>query len=72
MRLELADSTGCPVPQFIIKAESDADRMLLKAFTQFRDNAKDEWVFWFHGSCVEEGAGVASFNFGWQRKRIEA
>lgn len=65
MRLEMVDATGCPVPQFIIKADTNEERLLLKAFVHFRDQARDSWVLGMHGYDVDSGAGVSSFNFGW-------
>jgi len=64
MRIEIADSMGCPVTQFVVHAENDLDRFILKAFLTFPDNAKDKWVFRKHGYTCDD-SGYRSFNFGW-------
>lgn len=69
MKIRVADSTGCPVPQFIVEAESEKDRMILKSFTEFRDYTNDKWEFNLHGVTYSgDVSGPISFNFGWTNK----
>lgn len=63
MKVRMADSTGIPVPQFIIEAETADDRMLLKAFLLFKEHASVTFVM--HGYGVRDG-DYTSFNFGWR------
>lgn len=67
MKVEIGDSTGCPVPQFIIKAETEQDRAILKSFVSLPKYAKDSWKFSLHGYTLENG-DIWSFNFGWSRE----
>ena len=67
MKIKYAASTGCPAGQFVVSAENDVDSAILEAFLNFKDHAKDEWMFWLHGQVRGEGKTL-SFNFGWVKK----
>ena len=67
MKIRVAESTGCPVPQFIVEAENDQERLILKSFVTF---SKDKWKFHLHGFSSNKREGVASFNFGWTKDKI--
>lgn len=64
MRIEIADQTGVPVPQFVVHAENACDRQILKMFCALGSDKR--WVFWRHGQTYKGGEdGVSSFNFGY-------
>ncbi len=63
MRIEVADATGCPVPQFVVHPETKEERMLLKAFEHFLVWGRDEWEFHCHG-CTHQNGEIVAFNFG--------
>jgi hypothetical protein len=60
VKIELRDQTGQPVPQFVVRADSVEERMILKAFFSHIANRAE---FCFHGYCLTDGE-VSSFNFG--------
>jgi hypothetical protein len=66
MKIRVADSTGCPVPQFVVEAENETDQIILRAFCGFPDYTKDKWEFTFSGATHGDH-GVSAFNFGWKR-----
>lgn len=63
MRIDFADATGCPVPQFVVKVENETEQMLLKAFVLFMEEHKFNWRFGLHGVVSTDGR-YTSFNFG--------
>lgn len=66
MKIRISKSTGCPVPQFVVTAETAEEKMMLRAILAFPQYAKDEWTFHLHGSGMEGGSpGYDHFNFGW-------
>lgn len=69
MKIEFSDATNCPVPQFVVFAETKQERLLLKAF--FHMWHKPEWEFAVggitHSSSVEQ-PNITSFNFGLRKK----
>jgi hypothetical protein len=58
MKIRFADS-----PQFVVEAETDQDRQILKMFTEY--GYKNNQVFHMHGCCWQSGLGCTSFNFGY-------
>lgn len=75
MKVRVADSAGCPFPQFVVEAETEQERIILKAFlspmTFSRPSDPQPWIFGLYGS-VRGGNGYTSFNFGWQRRPEDA
>lgn len=66
MRIEVCDSTGEDM-QFVVYAETDAERVLLNIFT--KKNMNPALMFWMHGSSYVSGSkGCESFNFGFIKK----
>lgn len=65
MRIEPRESTGRAEPQFVVTAETDAERLLLKQFTEkWWDDGESE--FHLHGWGYNSSQmGVQHFNFGW-------
>ena len=68
MKIKAAPATGCPVPQFVVYAETEEDRMLMRAFTSFPDYARESWEFRLHGPTFGDG-DIQAFNFGWAKKQ---
>ncbi len=73
MKIRAADSTGCPFPQFVVEAESESDRIILKAFlspqTFTKPGEPQPWLFHLHGCGSKSDVdGYTSFNFGWQKR----
>ncbi len=65
MKIRAADSTSVPIPQFVVEAENETDRQILKAFCQVPHHTKN-WQFRMHGYVGQSDIdGVTSFNFGW-------
>jgi hypothetical protein len=64
MRIKIAESKGCPAPQFVVIAETDQERAILKIFCHINDYSNKHWKFYFHGCTYEQGIESA-FNFGW-------
>ena len=64
MKIRIADSTNRPEPQFVVEAESDNDRHILKMFCQISHHSKVKLKFWMHGYSSDPN-GYQSFNFGW-------
>lgn len=67
MKIRMEESTGCPVPQFVVEAETEDERLMLRAFSTFPDYTKEKWEFRFHGWTLSCGQGATSFNFGWAK-----
>jgi hypothetical protein len=61
VKIEMADATGCPVPQFVVRPETEEEQMLVKAFIGLMNMGG--WRFHFHGAVHEDGR-ITSFNFG--------
>jgi len=69
MRVEIASQTGQPVPQFIIYAETDAERLVMQQFVTY-SYYEPRPVFWLHGWTYGMGmTGVSSFNFGYRNRK---
>lgn len=68
MRIRIADSTGCPVPQFVVYAETQEEKVILSHFC--RMSYDQEWMFFYHGASYKsDDDGVPyAFNFGWKRR----
>lgn len=64
MRVEIADQTSHPVPQFIIYAENEADFAILRSFVNYPQMSRRPVQFRMHGSCYSNSR-VTSFNFGY-------
>ena len=64
MKIRYAEATGCPAGQFVVEAENDVERAILKNFCSFPDYAKDKWEFHIHGKSYGY-SGQNSFNFGY-------
>lgn len=65
MRVRFAAATGCPMGQFVIEAENDDERAILR---QFVNTDQKVWRFWLHGTSGTlrvPYTGPDSFNFGW-------
>ena len=67
MKIELAESSSRPEPQFVVIAETEQDFMFLKAFLTAPEYSKDPLEFVMHGYTVENFKH-RSFNFGWKNK----
>jgi hypothetical protein len=67
MKIEMAESTGCPVPQFVVHPETDEEQMLLRAFFYVHNN-DPKWRFQMHGPTYQDGKIIA-FNFGLVKAR---
>ena len=68
MKIRYASATGCPAGQFLVEAENDAERAVLRQFVNFPDYAKDNWRFHLHGWSAQSGVdGIVAFNFGWAK-----
>ena len=66
MRIQIADSTGRPEPQFVVFAENECDRHILKMFCKAKEISKVPLKLWLHGSSMSSDVqGITSFNFGW-------
>lgn len=63
MKVRAAHSTGRSEPQFVIEAETEQDRLILKMFEKPHDDKSARFVI--HGFTYEIGKGIISFNFGW-------
>lgn len=64
MRIEYAESTGCPYGQFVVYADTPQDRAILAAFLQ--GDHDHDWKFWRHGASYKcDSLGPYAFNFGW-------
>lgn len=61
MKIQFEDSTGCPLPQFVVYPETKEEHMLLKAF--FYEMNKEKWKFGLHGYVTQDNS-IKSFNFG--------
>lgn len=71
MRVEIAEQTGRSVPQFIIYAENDAERVLLNHFVSYKQAARPKVLFWLHGWVYEmDRVGVKSFSFGYVYEHV--
>ena len=69
MKARIADSRGVPVPQFIVEAENEIERQVLKTFCMLPSWMQDKYEFWLHGYCISGDVdGVTSFNFGWKKQ----
>lgn len=66
MKVRFAEATGCPFGQFIIEAENDNDRTLMKVFLAA---PRKEWQFHLHGYSLVCMQGFDNFNFGWVDRR---
>lgn len=68
MKVKIADSTGCPVPQIVLHAETDEDMHFIKLFATFPEVAKEKWTFKLHGatSSIDRG-GYVSMNIGFAK-----
>lgn len=66
MRVELADSTGCPCPQIVLYAETVEDQMFLKLLATFEAVTKEKWVFQKHGVTFKDGKATA-MNIGFAK-----
>src|SRR5262245_51021302 len=63
MIIRVAAQTGMPVPQFIVTAETDAERLLLDAFVKYKNI--NPVTFWYHGTsyaCGRDGAFEGRFD----------
>lgn len=59
MKIRFADG-----PQFVVEAENDQDRQILKMFVDY--GYKNNQIFHLHGSCYSlDLGGITSFNFGY-------
>lgn len=66
MKVCYAEATNCPHGQFVVTAETDDERALLRLFVTA---PREEWKPWLHGCRYElDHPGVSSLNFGWTRK----
>lgn len=67
MRVQFAESTGDHLGQFVIYAESEMERAILKNFLKGGEAHKMQ--FCIHGMTYEGyKPGISSFNFGWRKK----
>lgn len=65
MKIRYAVATGCPHGQFVVEAESDVERAILRAFLD-PGMAPSGWKFHLHGFGYRGDVdGPCSFNFGW-------
>lgn len=64
MRIRPASSTGRPEPQFVVEAETEAEKLMLKMFIDIKDESSKDLKIHLHGHTRGDG-GVSSFNFGW-------
>jgi hypothetical protein len=70
MRIEFAESTGCPFGQFVVHAEGSQDGAIIKAFpggmrSESGNWRESGWEFCVHGNTYSDGR-TRSFNFGWR------
>lgn len=64
MQVRVAESRGMPVPQFVITAQSETERVLLSHFASCAYDSHT-YKFHFHGATYQSGVkGARSFNFG--------
>ena len=68
MKVRIAHSTISAFPQFVIEAETNEEKLLLKLFIDAPDISKEELKFHLHGHSCASNA-VSSFNFGWIKKQ---
>jgi hypothetical protein len=66
MKVELRIQPGHPVPQFLIFAETDAERVVLRNFIEYPIDSEVPVRFWIHGTQHDE-TGMLSFNFGYAK-----
>jgi len=67
MKIRYTSATGCPAGQFVVEAENDEESAILTAFLSFPDHARDKWIFWLHGSTIQDYKRK-TFNFSWIKK----
>lgn len=69
MKIEVANSTGWPGIQFVVRAESDSDRVVIGQ-VQKALSEEGKGRPWIHG-CVFSGdlRAYTSFNFGWMEEK---
>ncbi len=67
MKIRYAEDAGCPFGQFVIRAETADERVIL---SKFQEGQSNKWKFWLHGMCYDSNlpGGPYSFNFGWIKK----
>jgi hypothetical protein len=53
VKINLADATGCPVPQFVVYPETLEEQMILKSFSHFYNDS--EWRFVIYGFTHQHG-----------------
>jgi len=69
MRIKFAEATGCPYGQFVVYADTEEDRIIIK---KFFEAGKNEWKLWHHGTTYSVDRGLEAFNFGWiKASRLE-
>lgn len=71
MKIRFTGATGCPWGQFVVEAENEADRAILRCFMTPAITADAPgWQFVNHGStwnCDHADGNPTAFNFGWRR-----
>lgn len=64
MKIIYRPATNCPSGQFVVYAENETDRQILRDF--FSADLKD-WKWHLHGHTVDI-EGIHTFNFGWAKR----
>jgi hypothetical protein len=69
MKIEVASTSGWPGFQFVVRAENDADRVIIGQ-VQRALGEPNKGKPWFHG-CTYSGdlQAYTSFNFGWLEEK---
>ncbi len=62
MKIRFADATGCPFGQFVVYAETEEEKAIMRLFLKGMEGPR--WKFWLHGYSVGSTKGE-TFNFGW-------
>lgn len=70
MRIELAESSSRPEPQFVVIAETEQDFLFMRSFLTAPDYSSDQLEFVKHGHTYENGK-YRSFNLGWSKRKTK-
>lgn len=62
MRIKYASATGSQYGQFVVYADNEEERAILKTFLSA---PKNKYKFWLHGYGGRMGMTYEHFNFGW-------
>lgn len=68
MIIKWGGTTGCLAGNFLVTAENDQERAILRLFVHWPEEAKGDWRFMIQNyGCSTLVDGVTSFLFGWSK-----